>query len=171
MLDFFGLFQFETLYAVLALAAIAVIFLVIIIVMQSKLRKLGARLDKFMIGKETKDFETVINKRFSEIDELKETSSKYGTRISDIEEEMFSVYKKVGIVKYDAFNEMGGKLSFALAMLDKSNNGYVINAIHSREGCYTYAKEIVRGESFITLGEEEKKALEKAVNSDNTMAD
>ena len=84
---------------------------------------------------------------------------------------MFSVYKKVGIVKYDAFNEMGGKLSFALAMLDKSNNGYVINAIHSREGCYTYAKEIVRGESFITLGEEEKKALEKAVNSDNTMAD
>ena len=81
MLDFFGLFQFETLYAVLALAAIAVIFLVIIIVMQSKLKKLGARLDKFMIGKETKDFETVINKRFSEIDELKETSSKYGTRI------------------------------------------------------------------------------------------
>ena len=77
------------------------------------------------------------------------------------------VYEKTGIVKYDAFNEMGGKLSFALAMLDKSNNGYVINAMHSREGCYTYIKEIVKGESFITLGEEEKKALDQAVNSDS----
>ena len=56
-------------------------------------------------------------------------------------------------------------------MLDKSNNGYVINAIHSREGCYTYAKEIIKGESYITLGEEEKKALDKAINSDNAMTD
>ncbi len=62
-------------------------------------------------------------------------------------------------------------MSFALAMLDKSNNGYVINAIHSREGCYTYAKEIIKGESYITLGEEEKKALDKAINSDNAMTD
>lgn len=171
MLDFFGLFQFETLYAILALAAVAVILLAVIIVLHSKMKKLSARLDKFMVGEDTKSLETVITTRLSEIDELKLTAKKYGKRISDIEEEMVSVYKKVGIVKYDAFNEMGGKLSFALAMLDKSNNGYVINAIHSREGCYTYAKEIVKGESYITLGEEEKKALEKAVNSDSTMTD
>ena len=44
---------------------------------------------------------------------------------------------KTAIVKYDAFKEMGGKLSFALAMLDQENNGFVMNAIHSREGCYT----------------------------------
>ncbi|MCM1309064.1 MAG: DUF4446 family protein [Butyrivibrio sp.] len=171
MLDFFGLFQFETLYAVLGLAAFAVILLVIIIVLQSKIKKLGARMDKFMVGEDTKSLESVMTTRFSEIDELKKTAGKHNKRLSSIEEEMVSVYKKVGIVKYDAFNEMGGKLSFALAMLDKSNNGYVINAIHSREGCYTYAKEIVKGESYITLGEEEKKALEKAINSDSTMTD
>ena len=84
---------------------------------------------------------------------------------------MLSLYKKVGIVKYDAFNEMGGKLSFALAMLDKSNNGYVINAMHSREGCYTYIKEIVKGESYIALGDEEKKALERAINCDSLVTD
>ena len=78
---------------------------------------------------------------------------------------MKTVYTKLGIVKYDAFNEMGGKLSFALAMLDNSNNGYIINAMHSREGCYTYIKEIIDGNSIIALSEEEKEALEMAMKS------
>jgi hypothetical protein len=54
-------------------------------------------------------------------------------------------------------------MSFALAMLDMNNTGFVINAIHSKEGCYTYIKEIVKGESYIVLGEEEKEALRQAV--------
>ena len=73
----------------------------------------------------------------------------------------------MGMVKYDAFNEMGGKLSFALALLDNRNNGFLINAMHSREGCYTYVKEIINGESYINLGEEEKKELDKAINSES----
>ena len=48
-------------------------------------------------------------------------------------------------------------------MLDGKNNGWVINAMHSREGCYTYIKEIVNGESYIELSEEEAESLEKAV--------
>ena len=55
---------------------------------------------------------------------------------------------------------MGGKLSFALALLDNRNNGFIINAMHSREGCYTYVKEIINGESYITLGD-------KAINHEN----
>ena len=70
---------------------------------------------------------------------------------------------KTGIVKYDAFPDVGGRMSFALAMLDMNNTGFVINAIHSKEGCYTYIKEIVKGESYIVLGEEEKEALRQAV--------
>ena len=75
-------------------------------------------------------------------------------------------YQKVGIVKYDAFNEMGGKLSFALAMLDNNNTGWILNAMHSREGCYTYVKEIVKGESYVELAEEEAEALDKAIFED-----
>ena len=72
-------------------------------------------------------------------------------------------FQRVGIVKYDAFNEMGGKLSFAIAMLDGNNSGWIINAMHSREGCYTYIKEIIKGESYIELAEEEAEALDKAI--------
>lgn len=76
---------------------------------------------------------------------------------------MEGYYQKVGIVKYDAFNEMGGKLSFAIAMLDGNNSGWILNAMHSREGCYTYVKEILKGESFVELAEEEAEALDKAI--------
>ena len=58
---------------------------------------------------------------------------------------------------------MGGKLSFALTLLDGNNSGFILNAMHSREGCYTYIKEIVRGESYIELAEEEAQSLEKAI--------
>ena len=74
-------------------------------------------------------------------------------------------YQKVGIVKYDAFNEMGGKLSFALAMLDNNNTGWILNAMHSREGCYTYIKEIINGNSVIMLADEEREALDMALEN------
>ena len=54
-------------------------------------------------------------------------------------------------------------LNHALAMLDENDNGWIFNAMHSREGCYTYIKEIVRGESYIELSEEERQCLEKTI--------
>ena len=71
-------------------------------------------------------------------------------------------FQKIGLVKYDAFNEMGGKLSFSLALLNETDDGFVLNAVHSREGCYTYIKEIVGGNSIIVLAEEEQEALKMA---------
>ena len=75
------------------------------------------------------------------------------------------MFQKLGIVKYNAFKEMGGNLSFALCMLDSENTGFILNTMHGREGSYTYIKEIIKGEAYATLGEEEKEALEKAMNS------
>ena len=74
-------------------------------------------------------------------------------------------YQRMGLIKYDAFSEMGGKLSFSLAMLDVKNNGFIINAMHTREGCYTYIKEIVEGNSIIVLSEEEQEALNRAMGN------
>ena len=75
---------------------------------------------------------------------------------------MGSSYKKLGIVKYDAFKEMGGKLSFAICLLNDRNDGFIMNSIHSKDGCYNYVKEIIKGESFLPLGDEEAEALEMA---------
>ena len=83
---------------------------------------------------------------------------------------MNQTYQKMGLIKYDALNEMGGKLSFSLAMLDEKDDGYIINAMHTREGCYTYIKEIVDGNSIIVLSEEEQKALNRAMGKETEEA-
>ncbi len=76
-------------------------------------------------------------------------------------------FQKVGIVKYDAFKQMGGQLSFSLALLNENDCGFIINSVHSTEGCYSYSKEIKNGQCSILLGEEEKQALDMAMGIDS----
>ena len=123
----------------------------------------------FMRGMDGASLERAFAARFNQMDLLEEYSRNHMEEIRKIKEVQNITLNKVAIVKYDAFKEMGGKLSFALAMLDKENNGFVMNAIHSSDGCYTYVKEIVKGESYVVLGEEEKEALRQAVNSHNEL--
>ncbi|MDE6675958.1 MAG: DUF4446 family protein, partial [Acetatifactor sp.] len=79
---------------------------------------------------------------------------------------MEGAYQKKGLVKYDAFQQMGGQMSFSLALLNENNDGFIINSVHSTDGCYSYAKEIVAGECSITLGKEEQKALAIAMGEE-----
>jgi hypothetical protein len=169
LLQNLGIGDIDPAYFIIALLAISLGLLIYIIVTNLKIKKLIKKYEMFMSGKDGKSLENVIAKRFSQVDELIARDAKKDVMIKEIQENLLTVYQKVGIVKYDAFNEMGGKLSFALAMLDKENTGFVLNAMHSREGCYTYIKEIIKGESYIILGEEEKIAVEKAISVDNFM--
>lgn len=85
--------------------------------------------------------------------------------IKNIEQDLSKCIKKIGIVRYNAFRDTGSDLSFALALLDDNNNGVVLNGIYSREMSNIYAKPVENGKSKYTLSEEEKQAIEKAVNS------
>lgn len=96
------------------------------------------------------------------LDSLKENESDISEQIRALGSRYSHTLCKYGIVKYDAFDDVGGKLSFALAVLDSENSGFVLDAIHSRDNCFLYLKEIVRGESYIMLSEEEIEALKQA---------
>lgn len=130
-----------------------------------KINRFMKKYKSFMKGKDGISLEKTILRNMNDIDMLSESSKNHMEQIKQLKEIQTHTLNKTAIVKYDAFKEMGGKLSFALAMLDQENSGFVINAVHSREGCYTYIKEIVKGESYIILGEEEKEALRQAVNT------
>lgn len=157
-------------YVLLGVAAFAIILFILVIILFVKTKNLKKKYKSFMSGSDGKNLEEIILSRFSEIDFLKLENKKVRTKLENISETLLTTYQKVGIVKYDAFKEMGGKLSFSLAMLNDNNDGFIINSMHSsREGCYTYIKEILKGESYVVLAEEEKLALEQAINSKNYM--
>ena len=110
-----------------------------------------------------KSLEDTLVYRLEQVDELIEANASNERNIDMIFKNMKDCFQKIGLVKYDAFNEMGGKLSFSLCLLNEKNTGFIINAMHSREGCYTYVKEIIDGNSIIQLAEEEEQALEQAL--------
>ena len=155
----------DSAYFIIGIAALLLIFIILTIVNIVQMSKLKKKYTLFMGGKNAKSLEEVLMKRMDQIDGIAELSSKNEKDIKKIFQTLTFTYQKMGLVKYDAFREMGGKLSFSLAMLDEKDDGFIINAMHSREGCYTYIKEIVSGNSIITLSDEEKEALEMAKHS------
>lgn len=155
----------DPLYLLIGFAVFDLLIFIIAIILMIKLGKLKKKYNVFMKGENGKSLEKMILEKLNEIEMLKASDIKNKDDIKKINEILLSTFKKVGIVKYDAFNEMGGKLSFAVALLNEKNDGFIINAMHSREGCYTYIKEIISGESYIVLGDEERKALNEAVGN------
>lgn len=149
---------------IVALTFISIILMVLVIVLYVKMNKLNQRYHRFMKGKHGDELEQVIYDRFEELDILQGITKQNSRAIRELNSNLRDCYSKIGIIKYDAFKEMGGTLSFALTILDDRNNGYILNCMHSREGCYTYVKEIINGDSYITLSEEEKESLRKAIN-------
>ena len=148
----------------LMLLIVVVILLVCVFNLSLGLNRLSRKYAIFMKGKDAQSLEKVFKRKFELIEKLTVNSEINAENIAKLEKMQNMILDKYGIVKYDAFEDMGGKLSFVLAMLDNNNTGFLLNAIHSRENCFLYIKEIVNGESYVALSDEEIQALKKAVN-------
>jgi len=150
-------------YIAIGLAVLLVLTLVVLIITLCKLKTLRRRVDALTRGKDAESMEDSILNYFEKIEALEDAEQKMHRDIREIKENLKITYQKAGLVRYDAFREMSGALSYSLALLDKENNGVLISSMYSREGCYSYAKDIVNGESKINLSEEEEEALKQAV--------
>lgn len=128
-----------------------------------KLDYISEKYNFIMSGKKGKDLEKIIVTRFKEMDKVKANERRVTKAHKEMKARISVCFCKMGLVKYDAFNDLAGKLSFSLALLNEDNTGVVLNSMHSKEGCFTYAKEIIKGESYIALSEEEKEAIQKAM--------
>lgn len=156
------LLGFDSDYIIIGLTVVVIILLILYIVNIVQINKLKKNYKIFMSGKNAKSLEDTLIKRLNQVDTLIAANSANEKSIKKLFSNMKFTFQKIGLVKYDAFNEMGGKLSFSLALLNEADDGFVMNAVHSREGCYTYIKEIVNGNSIIVLAEEEQEALDMA---------
>ena len=155
---------------VIMMMGIMIFVLLYMVRVSMKLTRFLKKYRIFMKGKDAVSLERAFTQKFLEMDKIEELTKVHSNEIRRIREIQGRTANKIGIVKYDAFLDVGGRMSFALAMLDESDSGFVLNAMHGRDGCYTYIKEIVKGESYVVLGQEEKEALRQAVNYFSDMA-
>ena len=150
-------------YILIVLIALDVVLIGIIIYGFCKYKKLFRAYDRFMRGKAAEDLEEVIYNIEDQIKELKAEDRANKDAIRVLNKNFRASYQKFGVVKYNAFKGMGGNLSFASALLDYTNTGFILNSVHSREGCYVYIKTVDCGQTEVVLGAEEREALEKAL--------
>ena len=161
---------FDSDYVIIGLVVLVIILLIVTITNSVRMKNLKKKYKIFMSGNSAKNLEDTLIKRLEQVDFLLDANAANEKNVKILSKKMNQTYQKMGLIKYDALNEMGGKLSFSLAMLDEKNDGYIINAMHTREGCYTYIKEIVDGNSIIVLSEEEQKALNRAMGKETEEA-
>lgn len=164
LLSNMGLGNIDLTYLFIGTFVVILILFVIVIVLSINLKKISKKYNKFMGGKNAKSLEKDIMGLYEDNKLIKTSMEKNRKDIENLYRKFEGAFQKIGIVKYDAFNQMGGQLSFSLVLLDENDNGFVLNSVHSTEGCYSYTKEIKNGLSEISLGEEEKKALDIAMD-------
>ena len=148
---------------IVALVVIILFLIILNIVNIRSISKLKKKYDKFMLGKNAESLENEITDLFEDNKFIKNSIEKNKKDIHALYRKFESSLQKVGIIKYDAFDQIGGKLSFCMALLDENNNGFILNSVYGAEGCYTYTKEIKNGNCETSLGQEEEKALSIAM--------
>lgn len=147
----------------IALIAVTGISLIVTIICFLQYKKLYRRYDMFMRGKDAETLEDTLYDLLDEVSYLRSEDKENKRQMNFIEKQLKAGYKKTGIVTYNAFKGMGGNLSFVIALLDDNNSGFILNSVHSREGCYLYMKDVLEGRTEVLLGNEEKEALEQAL--------
>ena len=148
---------------IVGFSILSLVLLIVVIICIVKLNKLYRRYDIFMRGKDAETLEDTIMDMMDEMEKLQAKDRASKDAMKQLSKQIKSSFQKFGYVKYNAFKGMGGNLSFVIAMLDNNNSGFVLDVVHSREGCYIYLKEVEEGATEVLLGGEEQEALEQAL--------
>ena len=117
-----------------------------------------------------KNLDEMLKKYLDDVREIKKDNSEIKAYYTKLDNDIDTCIQKIGLVRYNAFKDVGSDLSFAIAMLDRNDNGVILNGLYGSESSNIYAKPVKNGISKYQLSEEEKTALEIAEQSKNFIA-
>ena len=144
--------------------AINFILLIAFLVVSAKVSKLNKKYKEFMqkLGN-GKNIEEDLENYMYRVERVEKQNGEINSVIKGLDKDLKKCIQTIGIVRYNAFKDVGSDLSFTLALLDENDDGVVLNGIYSREMSNIYAKPVEKGKSSYTLSEEEQEAIKKAV--------
>lgn len=142
-----------------------VLWLVALVLLAVRVRALGRRLHRLTAGATGASLERVLMDHLAGVEEVNTRQRQMEQRVSALEGQLPSCAQHVGLVRYDAFEDVGGQQSFSLAILDAQQNGIVLTSVYSRSDVRVYAKAIRQGQPSHPLSEEELQAVQTALSS------
>jgi hypothetical protein len=123
------------------------------------LRRMRVAYSVLQGGQGRDDFITLVNHHGRAVEELRGEVEDMNARVSKLTVEISDALRHVAVVRYDAFPDMGGRLSFSAALLDDEGDGLVLTSINGRSETRTYAKGVKSGRSDHQLSPEETQAI------------
>ncbi|HEX5016153.1 MAG TPA: DUF4446 family protein [Actinomycetes bacterium] len=140
-------------------AAAAAIGLLLAIVLAVKLRRMKRHYLVLQDGADGETFIEAVARKTAAVDQLRVDVSGLTKDVHDLRVDVADAIRHVAVVRYDAFNDMGGRMSFSAALLDDAGDGVVISSINGRTETRTYAKGVKAGSSDAELSPEEVQAI------------
>lgn len=162
MAELNGLIMEQLSLFIAGITLVILILLIIVMVQGAKLRKMRRKYEVMMSGSGVDDLETLLIDLKVQMDAIEDEQLKNRSMMDALRERMKGMKANIGMLRYNAFNERGGELSFSLALLDQKSSGMVLTGIYNRDGSYVYAKPVESGTSSYLLSDEEKEAISLA---------
>ena len=166
MFQMMGLGGLDIGWLFIVIFILLIVVVVLLVITMKRYEAMKSRYDKFMGGKRATSLEERMQDMVRDVERLKKDSKAYANDIDLLFMKHEGAIQKIGLLKYDAFREMGGNLSYCLALLDEKDNGVMINTMHSNTGSYSYTKRIKNGTCDIELSPEEQEALRRATGNE-----
>ena len=145
---------------ILVLAGLCLVGMMILLTTQ--VSSLRHRIDLLTGGVEGGDLEAVLGEHLETVHQVGADLDELSARMAVVESGARHHFSKVGLIRFNPFPDTGGNQSFALALLDESDNGVVISSLHSRTGTRIYGKSVVGGKADTSLSTEEQEAVDEA---------
>lgn len=146
----------------LALASLLVLALVAILWLARRLGQLERRIAGLTRGREGDSLETVLRQTLDRVDSVAREVVDLEGRTTTLEVKGRRALQRLGLVRYNPFEDTGSNQSFAIAILDADDDGVILSSLHARSGTRIYAKSLTRGVTDLALSEEESEALRLA---------
>ena len=146
----------------MGLAATVFVLIVAAVALARRTRRLDARLQGITRGSEGRSLEAILDAHLEKVFAVSRVLDDVAARTAVLEAAQLRAFQRVGLVRYNPFEETGGNQSFALALLDANGDGWVLSSLHARSGTRVYAKSIKGGRAEAGLSVEETDAIKQA---------
>jgi hypothetical protein len=148
--------------AAITLVLAGLCLLTIVMLQSLQVGRLRRRIDDLTGGVEGGDLEAVLGEHLETVHQVGRDLDELTARMAVLESSARHHFARQGLVRFNPFPDTGGNQSFALALLDESDDGYIVSSLHSRTGTRVYAKAVVGGKSDTSLSAEEQEAIDEA---------
>jgi hypothetical protein len=145
------------------LGVACLLLLILVLVLLRRTSALGRRLQGLTRGAEGRSLEAILDAHLDKVYAVAREVDELAARSAVLEATQRMAVQRVGLVRFNPFEDTGGNQSFALAMLDAHSNGLLVSSLHSRNGTRVYAKAVAAGKAETALSDEETQALKQAL--------